>query len=33
MDGNPLGHLEKDAFKSAGILNLQKISMRGCEIK
>jgi hypothetical protein len=33
LDGNPLGALDKDAFKSAGMLNLQKISLRGCDIK
>jgi len=33
MDGNPLGGLDKDAFKSANLLNLQKISLKGCDIR
>lgn len=33
MDGNPLGGLDKDAFKSVGLLNLQKISLQKCDLK
>ncbi len=33
LDGNPLGGLDKDAFKSANLLNLQKISLKGCDIR
>jgi hypothetical protein len=33
MDGNPLGGLDKDVFKSVGMLNLQKVSLRGCDIR
>ena len=33
LDGNPLGGLDKDAFKSADLLNLQKISLKGCDIR
>ena len=30
MDGNPLTRLHKNAFKSVNLLNIQKLSMRGC---
>ena len=30
LDGNPLGRLKKDAFKSAGLLNLQRLSLAKC---
>ena len=32
MDGNPLGILEKDVFKAAGLVNLQVIQMRNCHL-
>lgn len=30
LDGNPLRKLEGDGFKSAGLLNLQTLSLKGC---
>lgn len=33
LDSNPLGIVPKNAFKVAGLLNLQKISMRSCHIR
>ena len=33
MDNNPLENLVKDAFKSANLLNLQKISLRSCQLR
>ena len=33
LDNNHLGHLEKDAFKSAGLLNLQKLELKSCHIE
>ena len=30
MDGNPLTRLHKNAFKSVNLLNIQKLSLRGC---
>ena len=30
LDGNPLRILDKNAFKSVNLLNLQKLSLRGC---
>jgi hypothetical protein len=32
MDSNHLETLDKDVFKSAGLLNLQKISLRSCHL-
>ena len=33
MDGNYIKELGKDAFASAGLINLQKISMKNCQIQ
>jgi hypothetical protein len=33
LDGNPLRSLGKDAFKTAGLLNVQTLSLRGCAIE
>lgn len=30
MDGNPIQKLDKNAFKSVNLLNIQKLSLRGC---
>ena len=30
LDGNPLARLRKDAFKSAGLLNIQRLSVAKC---
>ena len=33
LNQNNIGKLEKDAFKSAGLLNLQKIELRSCHLE
>ncbi len=33
LDGNPLNGLDEDAFKRAGLLNLQTVSLRRCDIR
>ena len=32
LDGNPIRRIERNAFKSANLLNLQKLSLRGCDL-
>jgi hypothetical protein len=33
LDGNPLGALDKDIFKSVGLLNLRILSLRSCGLE
>ena len=33
LDGNPLRKLDKDAFKTVGLLNIQSLSLRNCKIE